>query len=166
MKRQHVACAYVGIAASYFNENNLIIDLIFRFLVWISSGTFIWCCPSWAVKRTICSEVHTKHVNTLCGQNFAFVRVKPGGTLSNHWAATTDTTIALQFQFLIATMTDGSLFCCSTSSRKLHSISTPQSPQLEHQWRLPELKVRTGHNLCDEKLRMLQLRLWRIRKTN
>jgi hypothetical protein len=34
----------------------------------------------------VCSEIHTKHVNTLCGQNVEFVNVKPGGTCSNHWA--------------------------------------------------------------------------------
>jgi hypothetical protein len=32
------------------------------------------------------SEIHTKHINTLCGQNVEFVNVKPGGTYSNHWA--------------------------------------------------------------------------------
>jgi hypothetical protein len=127
----------------------LVIDLFFRFTAWTFSGTFIWCCPSWAVMCTVCSEVHTKHTNTLCGQSFAFVRVKPGGTYSNHWAVTTDTAISLQSQFLIATITDSSLFCCSTSSRKLQLISTPQSPQLEHLWRLPELKVRICNNLCE-----------------
>jgi hypothetical protein len=34
----------------------------------------------------VCSEIHTKHINTLCGQNVEFVIVKPGGTYSNHWA--------------------------------------------------------------------------------
>jgi hypothetical protein len=34
----------------------------------------------------ICSEIHTKHINTLCGQNVEFVDVKPSGTYSNHWA--------------------------------------------------------------------------------
>jgi hypothetical protein len=34
----------------------------------------------------VCSEIHTKHTNTLCGQNVEFVNVKPGGTYSNHWA--------------------------------------------------------------------------------
>jgi hypothetical protein len=34
----------------------------------------------------VCSEIHTKHVNTLCGQNVEFVNVKPGGTYSSHWA--------------------------------------------------------------------------------
>ena len=28
----------------------------------------------------VCSEVHTEHINTLCGQNVEFVSVKPGGT--------------------------------------------------------------------------------------
>jgi len=34
----------------------------------------------------VCSEIHTEHTNTLCGQNVGFVYVKPGGTYSNHWA--------------------------------------------------------------------------------
>jgi hypothetical protein len=34
----------------------------------------------------VCSEIQTKHINTLCGQNVEFVNVKPGGTQSNHWA--------------------------------------------------------------------------------
>ena len=25
----------------------------------------------------VCSEIHTKHINTLCGQNVEFVNVKP-----------------------------------------------------------------------------------------
>ena len=25
-------------------------------------------------------QIHTKHINTLCGQNVEFVNVKPGGT--------------------------------------------------------------------------------------
>jgi len=28
----------------------------------------------------VCSHIHTKHVNTLCGQNVEFVDVKAGGT--------------------------------------------------------------------------------------
>jgi hypothetical protein len=34
----------------------------------------------------VCSDIHIKHINTLCGQNVEFVNVKPGGTYSNHWA--------------------------------------------------------------------------------
>ena len=27
----------------------------------------------------VCSQIHTKHINTLCGQNVEFPNVKPGG---------------------------------------------------------------------------------------
>jgi len=33
----------------------------------------------------VCSEIHTKHINTLYGQNKEFVVVKHGGTYSDHW---------------------------------------------------------------------------------
>jgi hypothetical protein len=29
-----------------------------------------------------CSKIHTKHKNTMCGQNTEFVNVKAGGTYS------------------------------------------------------------------------------------
>jgi len=28
----------------------------------------------------VCSEIHTKHINTLCGQTVEFVNVERGGT--------------------------------------------------------------------------------------
>jgi hypothetical protein len=34
----------------------------------------------------VCSQIHTKHINTLCGQNVEVLNVKPGGTYSNDWA--------------------------------------------------------------------------------
>ena len=34
----------------------------------------------------VCSEIHTKRINILCGQNVEFVNVKPGCKKSNHWA--------------------------------------------------------------------------------
>ena len=34
----------------------------------------------------VCSEIHTKHINTPCGQNVEFVNVIAGGTYSDHWA--------------------------------------------------------------------------------
>jgi len=34
----------------------------------------------------VCSQIHTKHINTLCGQNVDFFNVRPGGTYSDHWA--------------------------------------------------------------------------------
>jgi hypothetical protein len=35
------------------------------------------------------SEIHTKHINTLCGQNAEFVNVKPGGISSPYRAVNT-----------------------------------------------------------------------------
>jgi len=32
----------------------------------------------------VCSQIHTKHVNTLCGQNVEMLNIKPGGTYSDH----------------------------------------------------------------------------------
>jgi len=34
----------------------------------------------------VCSEIQTKHINTLCGQNEELLNVKLGGMNSNHWA--------------------------------------------------------------------------------
>ena len=34
----------------------------------------------------VCSQIHTKHINTLCGQNVELLNFKPGGTHSVHWA--------------------------------------------------------------------------------
>ena len=34
----------------------------------------------------VCSQIHTKHINTLCGQNVELLNAKPGGTYSDHWA--------------------------------------------------------------------------------
>ena len=33
----------------------------------------------------VCSEIHTKHINAICGQNVEFFN-DPRGTHSNHWA--------------------------------------------------------------------------------
>jgi len=32
------------------------------------------------------SQIHTKHITTLRGQNVELLNVKPGGTYSNQWA--------------------------------------------------------------------------------
>jgi len=34
----------------------------------------------------VCSQIHTKHINTLCGQNVELLNVKLGGTYSDQWA--------------------------------------------------------------------------------
>ena len=33
----------------------------------------------------VCSQIHTKHINTLCGRNVELLNVKPGGKHSNFW---------------------------------------------------------------------------------
>ena len=37
-------------------------------------------------KIAVCFEIHTKHINTLCGQNVEFFNVKPDGTYGDHCA--------------------------------------------------------------------------------
>jgi len=32
------------------------------------------------------SEIHTKHINTLCEQNVELLNVKSGGTYTGHWS--------------------------------------------------------------------------------
>ena len=32
----------------------------------------------------VCSEIHIKHINTLCGQNVELLNVIHGGTYSDH----------------------------------------------------------------------------------
>jgi len=39
----------------------------------------------------VCSQIHTKRINTLCGQNVEFVNDKPSGTYNNHYEADTIT---------------------------------------------------------------------------
>jgi hypothetical protein len=34
----------------------------------------------------VCSEIHIKHINTLCGQNVELLNVKIDGTYSDDWA--------------------------------------------------------------------------------
>ena len=34
----------------------------------------------------VCSQIHTKHINTRCGQKVEFFNSKSDGTYSNHWA--------------------------------------------------------------------------------
>ena len=34
----------------------------------------------------VCSQIHTKHINTVCGQNVEFLDVKVCGTYRNHWS--------------------------------------------------------------------------------
>jgi len=33
----------------------------------------------------VCSEIHIKHMEALCGQNVELLNVKDGGTYNYHW---------------------------------------------------------------------------------
>jgi len=33
----------------------------------------------------VCSQIHTKHIHTMCGQNAELLNVKAGGTYSKYW---------------------------------------------------------------------------------
>jgi hypothetical protein len=41
----------------------------------------------------VCSQIHTKHINTLCGQNVESLYVKHGGIYTSHWALELNTTL-------------------------------------------------------------------------
>jgi hypothetical protein len=43
----------------------------------------------------VCSEIQTKHINTLCGQNVEFVNVKRGGTYSDHYVKSKATLLTI-----------------------------------------------------------------------
>jgi hypothetical protein len=34
----------------------------------------------------VCSEIHTKDINTVCGQNVELLSIKPSGTYRDHCA--------------------------------------------------------------------------------
>ena len=35
---------------------------------------------------TLCSQIHSKRINTVCRQKGELLNVKPSGTYSDHWA--------------------------------------------------------------------------------
>jgi hypothetical protein len=49
----------------------------------------------------VCSDVHTKHINTLCGQNVGFVDDSPGGTCTYHWALEGYISVAITSQLTL-----------------------------------------------------------------
>ena len=49
----------------------------------------------------VCSQIHTKHINTLCGQNVELLNVKPGGTFSNHWALNGEISVIRTSQLML-----------------------------------------------------------------
>ena len=69
----------------------------------------------------VCSQIHTEHINTVCGQNVGFVSVKPGGTYSDRWTIVKEcATCSLDalvesciMQFLISATTDSPALVCN-----------------------------------------------------
>jgi len=60
---------------------------------------------------TACSQIHTKHINTLCGQNVELLNVKlvvhivpTGGTYSDHWGLEGEGTVTAMFVNPISTV--------------------------------------------------------------
>jgi hypothetical protein len=41
----------------------------------------------------VCSQIHTKHIHTLCEQKAELLNVKLGGTYSDHWAISVSCTV-------------------------------------------------------------------------
>jgi hypothetical protein len=67
----------------------IIVELKFQFVP--RREHFVWVIKTSQLMLyreiiAVCSEIHTKHINTPCGQNVEFVNVKPGGTYSYYWA--------------------------------------------------------------------------------
>ena len=81
----------------------------------------------------VCSEIHTKHTNTLCGQNVEFVDVTPGGTYSTHWALRVKGQVLC---YLSAFYSYGSDFKSSLYSGSWHTTPTFQRPL----WRVSSIR--------------------------
>ena len=63
----------------------------------------------------VCSGIHSKHINTLCGQKVEFVKAKPGGTkrIGPCRYPKTTATFAYSFNSLPTVHTDRSTECFS-----------------------------------------------------
>jgi len=44
----------------------------------------------------VCSEIHTKHINTLCGQSVEYFSLKRGGTYNNYWVLVVTLSTSMQ----------------------------------------------------------------------
>jgi hypothetical protein len=63
----------------------------------------------------VCSQIHTKPINTLCGQNVELLNVKLCGTYSDHWAVNTKVNAVI----------DRTRKVCRLQSAQPHSNHTP-----------------------------------------
>ena len=53
----------------------------------------------------VCSQIHTKHIRKMCGQNVQFVNVKLSGVYSNHWALEGKSNDFIEFVILMTFVT-------------------------------------------------------------
>ena len=60
----------------------------------------------------VCSQIHTKHINTVCGLNVELLNVKPGGTYSDHCAVHIVTTVRYIIHYLLVFQQLNALFYC------------------------------------------------------
>ena len=49
----------------------------------------------------VCSQIHTKHINTVCGQNVELLNVKNVGTYSDHWALEGEISVTKTSQLML-----------------------------------------------------------------
>jgi hypothetical protein len=49
----------------------------------------------------VCSEIHTKHINTLYGQNVKLLNVKLDGTYNDHWAIEGSISVIITSQLML-----------------------------------------------------------------
>jgi hypothetical protein len=65
----------------------------------------------------VCSEIHTKHISALSGQNVELLNVKRGGTYSNHWALNDQLFVTNFIPTYILALDMSSNYICGTHQR-------------------------------------------------
>ena len=63
----------------------------------------------------VCSQIHTKHINTLCGQNVELLNFNPGASYTNHWS--------LKSQYLCVVMRSSSPGCVPSLYKSIALVS-------------------------------------------
>ena len=115
----------------------------------------------------VCYQIHTKHINTLCGHNVEFVNVKPGGTYSNHWTlgscernndkfmTLTNIMYVTQTHFPLSQHTQTHLAAHTPphTSTKLYNLRSPNQPLQTLTWQRStpcSISQHTTHELCQQ----------------
>jgi tryptophanase len=92
----------------------------------------------------VCSMIHTKHINTLCGQNVELLNVKPGSTYSNRWAL------------------DGTFKDPVRTAQKAHSVPVTKTSQLMLYREIiavcSEIHTKHINTLCGQNVELLSVK--------